>query len=424
MKKRLLAITTATIMSLVICTTMSSILPFSIAAEELIPRPNLAMSSFTFTDFPDNMPIYEYTGEIIKPKFEVEIQGLGMKVPEGAYIYSVISSDGDGTSSGVNVGEVTFQIEAIDNDIFYGKAQSTFYICKSDDLTAEDVNIAVDLSNGSFNLDSIVLNKEDCGIRSYTLGDLSDTDEIMSEVSIDGSVLTYSANPNAAGTAEQEIIVSTQNYNDVSVNIHFISEIKSDFLRGDVNSDGVFSVADVILLQKWLLSVPDTHLANWKAADFCEDGKLDVFDLCLMKRDLLDRNKSKLSENSYDFQLLDRYARSNHQGQTNVITQDDEALIIWEIPCFTELIGDVMEVISIDSCTFKEYDGTTGEIKIIQSEDKYNFDKGYSYCIVKALSPGDATLELACKSGSRYVDFVIDDKLNITLKDDKKIYRY
>ena len=61
----------------------------------------------------------------------------------------------------------------------------------------------------------------------------------------------------------------------------------AEILMGDVNADGQFTVADVILLQKWLLTVPDTKLANWKAADFCKDNKLDVFDLCLMKRELL-----------------------------------------------------------------------------------------------------------------------------------------
>ncbi|MBQ6942953.1 MAG: InlB B-repeat-containing protein [Ruminococcus sp.] len=58
---------------------------------------------------------------------------------------------------------------------------------------------------------------------------------------------------------------------------------------GDVNADGDFTVADVVALQKWLLAVPDTHLANWKAADLCEDERLDAFDLCLMKRELLSK---------------------------------------------------------------------------------------------------------------------------------------
>ena len=51
----------------------------------------------------------------------------------------------------------------------------------------------------------------------------------------------------------------------------------------------VLSVADVVLLQKWLLAVPNTDLPNWKAADLCEDDKLDVFDLCMMKRALLSK---------------------------------------------------------------------------------------------------------------------------------------
>lgn len=70
------------------------------------------------------------------------------------------------------------------------------------------------------------------------------------------------------------------------------NELGADFYllesaHGYVNLDGEFNVADVVLLQKWLLAVPDTHLADWKAADFVADDRLDVFDLCLMKREVL-----------------------------------------------------------------------------------------------------------------------------------------
>ncbi|MBQ8905836.1 MAG: dockerin type I repeat-containing protein [Ruminococcus sp.] len=58
-------------------------------------------------------------------------------------------------------------------------------------------------------------------------------------------------------------------------------------VAGDVNADGAFNIADVVALQKWLLAVPDTHLANWKAADLCEDERMDAIDLCIMKRNLL-----------------------------------------------------------------------------------------------------------------------------------------
>ncbi|MBP0974416.1 MAG: hypothetical protein J5851_10965, partial [Oscillospiraceae bacterium] len=62
-------------------------------------------------------------------------------------------------------------------------------------------------------------------------------------------------------------------------------------LTGDVNADGAFDVTDVILLQKWLLAVPDTRLADWKAGDLNGDDILDVFDLGLMKRALLGSQK-------------------------------------------------------------------------------------------------------------------------------------
>ena len=58
-------------------------------------------------------------------------------------------------------------------------------------------------------------------------------------------------------------------------------------IKGDINSDGEFNISDVLLLQKWILADPNAKLADWKAADLCEDGKIDVFDLCMMKRMLV-----------------------------------------------------------------------------------------------------------------------------------------
>ena len=66
-----------------------------------------------------------------------------------------------------------------------------------------------------------------------------------------------------------------------------ISEWTSQTVKGDINADGVFSIADAVLLQKWLLAVPGTELKNWKAADFNADNRLDARDLSLMKRALL-----------------------------------------------------------------------------------------------------------------------------------------
>ena len=60
-------------------------------------------------------------------------------------------------------------------------------------------------------------------------------------------------------------------------------------MRGDVNADGTFTVSDVIVLQKWLLAVPDASLADAKAADLYADGQVNVFDLSVMKRELTEQ---------------------------------------------------------------------------------------------------------------------------------------
>lgn len=56
---------------------------------------------------------------------------------------------------------------------------------------------------------------------------------------------------------------------------------------GECNNDGEFSVADAVILQKWLLN-DGMELTTWQAADLDENGIIDVFDLCLMKQKLVE----------------------------------------------------------------------------------------------------------------------------------------
>ncbi|MBP3379658.1 MAG: hypothetical protein J6K77_02185 [Ruminococcus sp.] len=54
-------------------------------------------------------------------------------------------------------------------------------------------------------------------------------------------------------------------------------------VRGDVNSDGLCDIADVVAMQKWLLAFPGAELADWEAGDLCEDGRLDAYDISIMR---------------------------------------------------------------------------------------------------------------------------------------------
>lgn len=66
-----------------------------------------------------------------------------------------------------------------------------------------------------------------------------------------------------------------------------MSRIESSEVKGDLNLDGACNTADAVLLQKWLLTVPDTELNNWKNADWNADGILNAVDLNRMKQKLL-----------------------------------------------------------------------------------------------------------------------------------------
>ena len=59
-------------------------------------------------------------------------------------------------------------------------------------------------------------------------------------------------------------------------------------IKGDVNYDGAVNIADAVLLQKWLLGVPETHLPYWKSADICEDGTVDTFDMAMLRTLLIE----------------------------------------------------------------------------------------------------------------------------------------
>ena len=65
-----------------------------------------------------------------------------------------------------------------------------------------------------------------------------------------------------------------------------IEVVSGETIIGDCNNDSKFDIADVVFLQKWLLTENNT-LPNWIAADLNDDGYLNVVDLSIMKNMLL-----------------------------------------------------------------------------------------------------------------------------------------
>lgn len=104
-------------------------------------------------------------------------------------------------------------------------------------------------------------------------------------------------------------------------------------ILGDVNADGEFSIADVVLFQKWLLSASNTKLANWKAADLNEDDTLDVFDLTLMRKLLLEKSGNN-SNKSIEYTVLDEewtwVKGDNFKGEIDAVSTYSEMCDIIE----------------------------------------------------------------------------------------------
>ena len=67
-----------------------------------------------------------------------------------------------------------------------------------------------------------------------------------------------------------------------------LSENSPERIRGDVNADGEFNAADLVTLNKWISCRDGSELADWKAGDLCEDGRIDIFDLCIMRKELVE----------------------------------------------------------------------------------------------------------------------------------------
>lgn len=78
-----------------------------------------------------------------------------------------------------------------------------------------------------------------------------------------------------------KVIYINRYYNIESDTVSVTTGHKS--IIGDCNNDGSFTVADIVMLQKWLLN-DGTVLDNWKAADLYGDNVINVFDLVLMKQ--------------------------------------------------------------------------------------------------------------------------------------------
>ena len=57
-----------------------------------------------------------------------------------------------------------------------------------------------------------------------------------------------------------------------------------DDVIGDINLDGEFSVADLVLMQKYLLGAENFNKKQFAAADLNNDGNADIYDMIRLRK--------------------------------------------------------------------------------------------------------------------------------------------
>lgn len=140
----------------------------------------------------------------------------------------------------------------------------------------ENVNA---IENGAFSgcesLKKITILNPECEIADdpTTICNVYDYDENYNEISSFSGTIYGFDNSTAQKYAEK------YGYN--------FESLGKAFIKGDCNDDGTVSIADAVMLQQFLLGNGD--ITEWRNADLCVDERIDVFDMVLMRRHLIER---------------------------------------------------------------------------------------------------------------------------------------
>lgn len=149
---------------------------------------------------------------------------------------------------------------------------------------------------------------------------------------------------------------------------------------GDVNDDGEFNVADVVLFQKWLLGSADTKLANWKVADFINDNVLDIFDLCLMRKALIQTTNLPVAVSITEtggYAGVHRVWKVYKDNEKYILSYDDQKGYVNTEPILVEISeADYNEIMSMNyDWIIDEYNKTPRE----QVWDGFNYKTVLTY---------------------------------------------
>lgn len=270
-----------------------------------------ATSAFTYVNHGDSIEITGFDNSVSDVVIPSEIEGLPVTaISVGAFYLSTITSI-EVPDSVTSIGEMAFlgctSLKSVKLSTGVAKIdKNAFGSCSA----LQEIQVAKDNPNFS-SLNGVLYSKKQDTLVIYPAAK-TDAAYIIPSCVTSVAMYAFSENPyletltipNSLIKVGDSAFYNCKNLRAVSYNgteeewnqitIGLLNEKLTgatiqyqERIIGDVNADGAFTVSDVVLLQKWLLSVPDTQLADWKAADFNGDQTLNVFDLCQMRYNLL-----------------------------------------------------------------------------------------------------------------------------------------
>ena len=139
-------------------------------------------------------------------------------------------------------------------------------------------------------------------------------------------------------------------------------------VMGDVDNDGKFAISDVVTFQKWLLGNKNYKLANWKAADFCKDNRLDIFDLSVMRKELINKIDTSYVKPEIELDFGPRFNVWADKLEL-YLAPDESSSSVATIPSRTNLIEYGFQK-DDDKWLFTKYNGQYGWVKIVDDEGK------------------------------------------------------
>lgn len=203
---------------------------------------------------------YSHSGNIVQ--FQIPL-GDVMEVYPGAQLASVRVSVQDEADSWKNVGEITSDAYTVPEYFSVYSGLQKVYLNAGDTMTLNPLTSAENLTYQWF----------------------------LNEEPLDGAVdASYTLTSDHSGT--YRVQMTTEAGTVRTVDVCEVVDVYQADVKGDINLDHTFSIADVVLMQNYLLNSEPIELLQFEHADMNADTTADVFDLALMRQTLVTADTS------------------------------------------------------------------------------------------------------------------------------------